>query len=260
MRYATSILVVAGVVLTAAPVGALERANLARAQSVTSKGEKLLAKEDYARAEKLFRQAIEIEPALPSAHLGLGAALVGEQRFTDALEALGEAEQRFVRFEQEQQQAQLKAKQQAAQVQQEFKDNQQAVHGSSLSAGGPPSAQLGQGGGGGLTDLTADRLRTQEHLVRHDWRMDELRAIPAQVFYLEGISNLRSGNREEGMRALELALSIDPSYGLAHYNLAVALFSGGQVAEAKEHLDAAVQAGVKPNPKFAADLERASHK
>ncbi len=232
---------------------ALEKTSLTRAQARLSKGEKALAKEDFAAAEKLFREALAIEPALPGSHLGLGAALVGQRRFDEALAALAEAETRYVRFEQELQQAELRAKQIADQEQDAYDDMQRARH-------APPPAPGAASSGDGtrsVGDLTGDRLGTTQHLVSDRWNMEEFRAIPAQVFYLEGVSHLRSGSRGEGVAALELALQLDPTHGLAHYNLAVALLGAGDPQRAQQHLDAALAAGVETHPQFVADLERA---
>jgi tetratricopeptide (TPR) repeat protein len=67
------------------------------------------------------------------------------------------------------------------------------------------------------------------------------------------------GRRDEGVGFLELCLAINENHGLAHYNLSVALLGLGQAEEAKEHLTAAVEAGVEAHPAFVADLERALH-
>jgi tetratricopeptide (TPR) repeat protein len=105
--------------------------------------------------------------------------------------------------------------------------------------------------------MAATRVSTEDYLAKRGWQKESFSAIPTQVFYLEGLAYLRSGRREEGMAELTVCLALDPAHALAHYNLAVALFTGGQVLDAKEHLDAAVAGGVKPNPKFAADLDKA---
>lgn len=69
------------------------------ATAKVAKGDKALEGGDAARAEKHYRKAIEIEPAVPTGHLGLGAALVAQQRFPEALEVLAEAEVRFVAWQ-----------------------------------------------------------------------------------------------------------------------------------------------------------------
>ena len=87
--------------------------------------------------------------------------------------------------------------------------------------------------------------------------MEGFEAIPAQVFYLQGVSYLRTNQRSQGIDALETCLLVDSQHELAHYNLAVARFTVGDVDEARSHLDAAIARGVEPHANFVADLERA---
>ena len=241
----------------ALPARAVDPNNLKRAQRKVTKAQKLLEKEQFARAEKLCREAISIEPVLPSGHLCLGAALVGEKNFVAALPVLDEAQTRFVAYQQELEKARLKQKQVAYQQRQEW-DTQAQSQGIATSGHAPTVA------GGSAADTQTNRrvstlggrdLAVQEHLVEKRWEMDEFSAVPAQVFYLKGVAYLRTGKRDQGMKALSSCLERDKKHGLAHYNLAVALFMKGDAAGAKSHLDAARSAGVKPNPRFVADVE-----
>jgi tetratricopeptide (TPR) repeat protein len=237
-------------VASAATIGK-DRLRLAR--SLATKGDKLVKKTEYAGAEKEYRSAIAVEPLLPTAYLGLGKALVGQQRYAEALAALEEAEKRFVEWEQMIQIGQLQKQQLAERQLQGIRDVQAAVSdkGTPFSGGaptpGPPSA--GQ--------LTAQKIETEQFLFREHFDMEGFAAIPSQVFYLEGIVYLRTNRRALGIEALEVCLAINHKHELAHYNLAVALFTRGDVDEAKSHLDAAVAGGVEPHAMFVADLERA---
>jgi tetratricopeptide (TPR) repeat protein len=224
------------------------RNTYALANAKASKAEKLLAKEDHAKAEKLFREAIEIEPSLPTAHLGLGAALVGLKRFPEALEALQMAEEKYVAWDHSLAEAELQQRQEAFRASQEFE---------TFLGTKNPGAATGAQATSGVTRNVGNRLESEQHLTVRRWDMEEVQRIPPQVFYLEGIAQLRLGQPEKGIEGLRICLALDPSHGLSHYNMAVALFGMGDAQEAKTHLDSAVAAGVDPNPRFVADLEQA---
>ena len=229
-----------------------QRVSLARAAVV--KGEKLLAKGKLADAEKAFHSAIEIEAQLPMSYLGLARVLVSQQRFADALPVLEQAKDRYVAWEKLVRQTQLEIQQDAEKKARELTDLQtQQV--SKIGPYGPSTAQQQT-----LNRTTAalSRARTEDYLIKREWRPEEFEAIPAEVFYLAGLANARTGQREKGIDEWLLCIGLEPGNGLAHYNLAVAMFARGEVALAKEHLDDAVAAGVKPNPMFAADLQQAA--
>ena len=250
MRGLTALCIVALLVPATQPADAAgkDRMTLARAQ--IAKGEKQLKKREFGPAEKHFRNALATEPALPTAHLGLGAALVGQQRFEEALAALEEAERRYVAWEQQIQIADLQMRQLSERQLQAAADLAAAAQARS----NPSSVTAPQQS---RDSATADRIRTEQFVLRDRFEQEDFDAIPAQVFYLEGISYLRTGRRDQGIEALEICLLIDGGHGLAHYNLAVALFTRGEPAAAKEHLDAALAAGVEAHPQFVADLEGA---
>lgn len=232
------------------PAESVDPQRLAVARAKTGKAEKSLAREDATRAEALFREAIASEPAYPTAHLGLGTLLVAQQRFVEAIPTLEEAKQRYVRWAQSERETEMEARREAAERAREFADlqRQQATRGRPGQAG-PASSPL--------TAMAANRVATKDYLARRGWLMENLQAVPAQAFYLQGIAYLRTGNRERGIDEMRACLAVDEGHGLAHYNLAVALFAAGDTALAKEHLDAARAAGVNPNPIFAADLDQA---
>jgi predicted metal-dependent hydrolase len=233
------------------PSEAVDPQRLAVARAKTGKAEKSLARHDTARAEALFRAAIAAEPAYPEAHLGLGTLLVAQQRFAEAIAVLEEAKQRYVRWAQGERETEMAARQEAAARAREFADLQ--LQQASRGRPGPTGTATSP-----LTALAANRVATEEYLARRGWRMENLQAVPASLFYLQGLAFLRTGQRHRGIEELRTCLAVDAGHGLAHYNLAVALFSGGEIALAKEHLDAARAAAVTPHPAFAADLDQAA--
>lgn len=243
MRLSVTCLVVALAVLAPVSSGAAKD-RYTMAQTKANKGEKCLAKGENDRAEILFREAIEIEGSLPMPHLGLGAALVAQQRFEEALEVLAEAEQRYVDWENAEARLELERRQRAFREQQEYRD---------LAAARAPSTRTPSG----LQQMRETHLESEKHLALDRWDLEQFSAISPQVFYLKGISLLRTNRPQDGIEALELCLVLDDRHGLAHYNLAVALLGFGRAAEAKTHLDAALATGVEPNRQFVSDLEAA---
>lgn len=225
----------------------IDRLKLAR--SHTDKGDQLVRETEYAGAEKKYRLAIAIEPLLPTAYLGLGKALVGQQRYGEAIAALEEAEQRFVEWEQTIQIAELQMRQLAERQLQSIRDIQAAVSDKKSAQRGDSTAGMVSPG-----QLTAAKIESEQFLLRENREMEGFEAIPSQVFYLEGISYLRTNRRALGIEALEVCLTINRKHELAHYNLAVALFVRGDLDQAKTHLDAALAGGVEPNKNFVADL------
>jgi tetratricopeptide (TPR) repeat protein len=246
------------VIVAAAALGATafaldaQRVSLARAAVV--KGEKLLAKGKAADAEKAFRSAIDIEARLPTSHLGLARTLVTQQRFAEALPVLEQTKDRYVAWEKLVRQTQLELQQDAERKARALADLQvQQV--SKIGPSGPNPAQQQVMT---RTSMELSRAQTEDYLAKREWRPEQFKAIPAEVFYLAGLANARNGERDRAIDEWLLCIGLEPGNGLAHYNLAVAMFARGEVTLAKEHLDDAVAAGVEPNPAFAADLEQAA--
>ena len=237
--------------LVALPALAVDPGRLALARSKTDRGNALLAKQSYEKAEKLFRGAIDDEPAYPAAYLGLGAALCGLQRWGEAAPVLEQAKQRYIAWEQQDRMTNLEARQDAENRAREFRDLQHQQALKAQPGGGKTAAEL-------MTASASTRVSTEEYLARRGWQPEAFEAVPAQVFYLSGLCHLHSGNRGAAIEELWACVDRDPHHGLGHYNLAVALFTQGDVATAWEQLTAAEAAGIKPNPQFRADLEKAA--
>jgi tetratricopeptide (TPR) repeat protein len=183
--------------------------------------------------------------------MGLGAALVGLERFEEALLVLEEAERRFIDWEQMIGIAELQKRQ--------YADRQMVLIADLTAATNPNTSQVSNiGTPRDLKQINEDRVSKEQFLFRERRDLEGLHSIPAQVFYLEGIAHLRTDRPILGIEALEVCLLVDKDHGLAHYNLAVALFGQGEYDEAQEHLDAAVLAGVEPHASFVSDLAAAS--
>ncbi len=227
------------------------------AQSKTAAGDRSLRRERYVKAEQEFHAAIAADATYPAAYAGLGSALVAQQRFGEAIEALREAEIRYVAWKRLLAISQMRNRKFLIDLRHAYRDQigdlkdklkaDKAAHRTEDRA----VVKL-------IQSLELEKMRIEVFRDNNDRiEPEDLGAIPAQVFYLEGISHLRLGQLDDGVALLEVTLLLDETHGLAHYNLAVAELGLGHPVQAKEHLDAAVTAGVTPPPAFVGDLERA---
>lgn len=251
MRFRATVCTLAALLLSIGQSAvAIDKEVLVRVRAKISAGQALIDKGLYSDAEEVFRAAVDAEPMVPTAHLGLAAALAGQGRFEEALPVLAETERRFIDWEQMIGLAELQKRQLAERQLQSLIDLAAAEGGTGqeVSVAGVPRD---------LRQLNEDKISKEQFLFREKRELEGIEAIPAQVFYLEGISYLRTGRPLLGIEALEVCLLVDSGHGLGHYNLAVALFGQGEIGEAREHLRLAVEAGVEPHPQFVADLEAA---
>lgn len=222
----------------------LDASRVRMAESATDKGNAFLKKQDYERAEGEFERALEHEDRYPTAYLGLGAVLVATNRYEQALEALYEAEKKFADWRKMSEVAGLKNRRHFTNRELELEDVTRQAN------------RPGAGGGTVAADAVAREVAMDRHIADRI-RPEEVSGIPSQVFYLEGVALLRLGRRSEGVDALETSLFVDPEHALAHYNLAVARFTGGELEAAGEYLSAAIDNGAEPHPQFVNDLNAA---
>jgi len=215
------------------PAAAGESDGIARAKARVAKAEVQLHKGQYAEAEKVFRKVIEMEPALPSAHLGLGAALIGQRRYDEALRALTDAERRYDDFDKLQRESGRLA---VANMEETERRVETLKDTYGVFQRGPTNQQLSPSQVSRMNVPTAN-------------------SMPANAYYLQGVALLRTNQKVAGIERLERCLSLDGQHALAHYNLAVAINSIGGVDEAKIHLDAAIAGGVEPPPALVAEIE-----
>jgi len=215
------------------PSAAIESDSMARTQARVAKGDTYLQTSNFVKAEKLFREAVALEPTLPSAHLGLGAALIGQRRYDEAIQALAEAERRYAEFDELQRMSGVVAVKGIEET--EYKvDTFKGTYG--VFSRGPTNQRLG-------TDQV-DR-----------YNVNTGSSIPANAYYLQGVAYLRTDQNVAGIERLNRCLELDADHGLAHYNMAVAMLSIGRINEAKAHLDTAVFAGVAVPPALVAEIE-----
>jgi tetratricopeptide (TPR) repeat protein len=219
--------------LAAGTISAVDSDAVARANSQIAKGDVALQKSEYAAAEKRYRKASQIAPEVPSAYLGLGAALVGQQQYAAALESLAEAERRYLAYDQLVEESGRRAI--ASMEETELKV--ETITGTyKVDQHGP-----------------TNQILSTRHVAELNLSGDS--SIPATLYYLQGVASLRTGQKIAGIERLERCLEIDDAHGLAHYNLAVALFSIDRIDEAADHLKSAVAEGIQPPQQLVADIE-----
>lgn len=197
---------------------------MARAETKAAKGEAALQRQEYDDAERSFRKAIELYPALPSAHLGLGAALVGQRRYAEALDALASAERAYAEYQSRQQEAGRVAVERMKESRRQVETLEDTYH---------------------VFHQVPTTLGLPENVIGVV-NVDDRNDVPPQLSYLQGVSYLRTGESLDGIERLERTLELDPDHALANYNLAVALHSVGRSLEARAHLEAARAGGVEP--------------
>jgi tetratricopeptide (TPR) repeat protein len=217
-------------------VSAVDTDAVVRANAQIAKGDVALKKSHFADAERRYRKASEIAPEIPSAHLGLGASLVGQQRYVEAIDSLAEAERRFIEYDRLVEESGRRAI--ASMEDTELKV--ETITGTYKVDQHGPSNQL---------------LSTRQVA---ELNFSDESSIPATLYYLQGVASLRTGQKIAGIEKLERCLEIDGAHGLAHYNLAVALFSINRVEEAADHLEVAIAEGVQPPRQLVADIEARS--
>ena len=215
------------------PSAAIDSDSMARAQARVAKGDARLQQSRFIEAEKLFSQAIALEPTLPSAHLGLGAALIGQRRYDQAVHALTEAERRYAEY-----------------------DELQRVSGSvavNAIADTERKVDTFKGTYGAFSRGPTNQMLGKDQVNRYNVNTGS--SMPANAYYLQGVAYLRTGQNVAGIERLDRCLELDADHGLAHHNLAVVMLSIGRFNEAKANLDAAVAAGVEPPPALVAEIE-----
>jgi len=219
------------------PSAAIDSDSMARTQARVAKGDAHLQQSNFVKAEKLFREAVALEPTLPSAHLGLGAALIGQRRYDEAIPVLAEAERRYAEFDELQRVSGTAAVNGIEDTERKV-DTFKAAHGA--FSRGPTNQRLGK-----------------EQVGRYNVNTGS--SIPANAYYLQGVAYLRTDQNVAGIESLDRCLELDADHGLAHHNLAVAMLSLGRINEATAHLDAAVSAGVEVPPALVTEIESRAH-
>jgi tetratricopeptide (TPR) repeat protein len=224
------------VLLTAGSSLAVDSDAVARANAQIARGDVDLKKSNYTEAEKRYRKAAEIAPEIPSAYLGLGASLVGQRRYDEALEVLAEAESLYVEYDR-------LAEESSRLAIASMEDTERKVE--TLTE----TYKVDQHG-------PSNQLLSTRQVAELNFSGES--SIPAHLYYLQGVASLRTGQKVAGIEQLQHCLEIDRTHGLAHYNLAVALLSINRIEEAADHLEKATTEGVEPPQQLVAEIDARS--
>ncbi|MBP7147952.1 MAG: tetratricopeptide repeat protein [Acidobacteria bacterium] len=246
------------VVITAVLVGAGSCASLAWADSRArelraaaaqqQRGQKAMLAGDYEAARTHFSEALEILPAFPEAHLGLGHLEMAAQHFDAALAEYTAARDGY---------SQLGAMLFDVQVDR-YRDAQREI---TVMRDQLRELQSGR------VKLSEGASRTQE--VRMEDAIRKLEAVqmpdksragepPGEVYFFIGTALFRLNRLDDAVQAWEQAARLNPAHAACQNNLAVAYWKQGRVEQARAALAQAEQLGATVNPQFKSDLERAA--
>jgi tetratricopeptide (TPR) repeat protein len=249
---------------TATPAGtpeANERA-LRQAMGYSQRGMRSLEKGNGARAADDFRRALAQIPELPDAHAGLGHVAMRERRFEDALVAYRRAQEAYRRFAADRvelAQDRYSRSRDRLQVVEDAKNaveqeqRRAQVRGGSITGGASPSEGR----------LQRQRLEYEQEINRLESQTMTVPAFeadasepPAAYYFYEANALFNLKRNDEAIAAWKRAVALDPEYGVAYNNLAVAYWMTGRLEDAQASLTRADQLGFKVNPSFRADLEK----
>lgn len=239
--------VLAGTVQTTS----IEPVKLRQADSYLRAATKALETGNVPKARTQFEKALEAVPAFPEAHIGLGIIALGEKKPEEAL-------QRF-----------LRARDGYAEVGDALLDLQTRRYRDSQEEAMRLREQIDglrrqdDRAQGGVDQATREnqirglesRLRQLEaidvpvHSDRHD--------PPGEVFFHLGTAYFHLQRYDEARVAWETCAEKSPKLSWVHNNLAVLYYKAGRLAEAEASIAKAETLGLKVNPQFKADLERA---
>jgi tetratricopeptide (TPR) repeat protein len=251
---ALSCLVLAGASRAAPPPGPIEPASPAvqrpadadaRRQAFLAyrEGQDALARERWAEAEAAFTRAIKLEPLLTVAHYGLGQAYMGLRRYPSAVRAYTaclEAAQALHHLAFTDRAA---ADRQIDEEMRELRESIRRIQGGQVKTGGPQMI-----------------MRLEQRLVDLERMKSSATGPfrpPAEVLLALGSAHFRNGDLASAEARWTEAISVSPSLGEAHNNLAVIYLSTGRVDEAHRALALAERHGFRVNPGLKADVEKA---
>ncbi len=207
-------------------------------------GQQRIATEDYAGAERAFRDAVRFDPQLSAAHYGLGQVLMATKRYPEAVRAYTACRDAFHRLDQLRMLDQAGAEQR---LDDEIRALQDTIR--SLQSGRLRSPSLSQSIG-----KYEDQLR---ELQRRRGRAGDARPqpTPAGVSLALGSAYFRTGDLAAAEREYREALEVDPGVGEAWNNLAVVCLLSGRTDDAADAVRRAEKAGFRVPEALKRDIE-----
>jgi len=208
-------------------------------------GQENLRAEKWDLAEREFKAAIQLEPALEMAHYGLGQVYMATKRYPAAVQAYTACRDTFTANVARDAHNDLLAERR-------INDQIQALEEERTLIGtGRVNAMMS----GGVIEL--DRRI-------HDLRMSRFHdaktvlEIPTWISIALGSAHFRTGAMADAEREYRAAVAVDPKLGEAHNNLAVVYLLTQRFDEAEAEIKAAEKAGFKVNPQLKEDLKKAA--
>ncbi len=205
--------------------------------------------EDWEGALTEFRKSVEIDPVFALGHYGVGRALMGLKRYTEAIGAYARCRDLYLaengKLFSNQLDAQQLRKDSIDQIREQIR----------LYSTAPQTPQ---------TVESLRQLQLQLHVVEQNQDLGKNIslevAIPPFVLLALGSAYFRAERFLDAEREYRNALATKPDYGEAHNNLAIVYLYMRRPAEALNHLLQAEKAGYLVNPQLKDDVWEAARK
>jgi protein O-GlcNAc transferase len=220
-----------------------------QAERLVKEGDKLLGSERYEQALQVYRQAIQLDPAMMMAHYGAGQAQMALKQYPEAITSFRDARDAFnVRAAQNQDRRfdNERARQDRIQdLRDRIRQNQERV----VPAGSAAERERDR--------AILDYENRIQLLQRPDGEVGGAPTLPPGLSLALGSAYFRSGKMEDAEREYRAAIEAQPKLGEPRNNLAVVLFLTGRAAEAQEQVKAAEKNGFPVASGLKKDIEAA---
>jgi Flp pilus assembly protein TadD len=208
-------------------------------------GQENLRAEKWDLAEREFKSAVQLEPALEMAHYGLGQVYMATKRFPAAVDAYAACREAFRGNVALQAGHDLLAERRLDDQIQALEEERTLINSGRVRAmlsGGPVELDRR------IADLRVARFRDAKAIPD----------IPTWISIALGGAYFRAGAMPDAEREYRAAIAVDPKLGEAHNNLAVVYMLTRRFDEAEAAIKAAEKAGFKVNPQLKEELKKAS--
>jgi Flp pilus assembly protein TadD len=206
-----------------------------------------LESERYDEAEAQFQGAIRLEPNFEGALYGLGQTYMRKRQYSDAVRAYVDCREAFKHNEANEAMGDVVADQRLRDQIQVLKDTERNLQRTS-QASTPQNVAAAIQRIHSQIDLLESRLGRRER--------DSPAPVPAGVSMALGSAYFRIGQHEDAEREYKAAVTVEPSFGEAHSNLAVLYFVTGRYELAEAEVKSAEKSGFKVHPGLKSDIEK----